>query len=360
MDSGDMEALHQGRHRRRRAAVDVGDDVDHGGAGEAEEHADGHADEWERGGGGEVGEASVSGGHAEDGLPGPDAPGGEVRLVPVPGAGRGASIGVGARSVGGLLLVAVVVLAVLGGRWWWVAQQATALPEASVQGQVESAASGFVEGGDPPTTDAGGDSGRQAGAGEAAGGEAGGDEPGAGDPDAALKVSGPGSSPAPTSDGPVLVHVVGHVAAPGVVELLPGARVVDAVDAAGGLTADADPGSVNMARVVVDGEQVWVGAPGEEPPSGWLAGAGPGGPTTGAVVGGGATGPEAVPALVDLNRATQAELEELPGVGPVTAGRILAWREEHAGFTAVEELLEVSGIGDRTLEQLAPLVTVGP
>lgn len=158
----------------------------------------------------------------------------------------------------------------------------------------------------------------------------------------------------------MLVHVVGHVAAPGVVELLPGARVVDAVDAAGGLTSGADPGSVNMARVVVDGEQVWVGAPGEEPPPGWSAAAGPAGATTPAGAGGGVGGTEAGTAPVDLNRATQADLEELPGIGPVTAGRILAWREEHAGFTAVEELLEVSGIGDRTLEQLAPLVTVGP
>ncbi len=333
---------------------------DHGEQWQGEEDPD----EPESGGDDELGRGAVVGEHVEEGgHPGPGAHGGEVRLVPVPGAGRSASIGVGTRSVGGLLLVAVVVLAVLGGRWWWVAQQATALPEAPGQEQAGPAPSGFVGGGEPSATSAAGagsDPGPQAGVGEPGDGEPGDGEPGDGESGAGEPAAGPGSSAAPTPDRPVLVHVVGHVAAPGVVELLPGARVVDAVDAAGGLTPGADPGSVNMARVVVDGEQVWVGAPGEEPPPGWLAGAGRGGPTTGAGAGVGATGTEAVTAPVDLNRATQAELEELPGIGPVTAGRILAWREEHAGFTAVEELLEVSGIGDRTLEQLAPLVTVGP
>ncbi|GAA4871788.1 ComEA family DNA-binding protein [Serinicoccus chungangensis] len=344
MDSGDMEALHQGRHRRRRASVEGDDRRDDGGLGDGEQVGSGGHWEDEQ--------VASDGGPGSGGLAGEGGHVEEVRLVPVPGAGRGASIGVGARSVGGLLLVAVVVLAVLGGRWWWVAQQATALPDASAQEQGEPVVSGFVEGGGPSATtgaDADGDAVLQTG-----GGERGVVAPGAGGPGA-----GAGSTPSPTPDGPVLVHVVGHVAAPGVVELRPGARVVDAVDAAGGLTDGADPGSVNMARVVADGEQVWVGAPGEDPPAGWVAGA-PAGEPAGTGAGGVVAGTEAPAALVDLNRATQADLEELPGIGPVTAGRILAWREEHAGFTTVEELLEVSGIGDRTLEQLAPLVTVGP
>lgn len=63
--------------------------------------------------------------------------------------------------------------------------------------------------------------------------------------------------------------------------------------------------------------------------------------------------------VIDLNQAGQAQLEELPGIGPVTAGNILAWREQHGRFTAVEELMEVSGIGEKTFEQLRPHVTVG-
>ncbi|WP_151524246.1 helix-hairpin-helix domain-containing protein [Serinicoccus kebangsaanensis] len=250
------------------------------------------------------------------------------RLVSVPGTGRVAEIGVGARAVGGLILVVAVVLTVLGGRWWWVEQRATAVPTAQ----------GWVEDGTP-----------------AAGGD------GVASTEAAASVD-PGPVPttdvAPQPTGPLLVHVVGRVAAPGVVELPPGARVVDAVDAAGGLTREADPGSVNMARAVVDGEQVWVGAPGEEPPAGWVAGAAGDGAVGGASGASGAAEDGPVQ-LLDLNSATGPELEELPGIGPVTAGHILDWREQHGRFATVEELMEVSGIGERTLEQLEPLVSVG-
>lgn len=142
--------------------------------------------------------------------------------------------------------------------------------------------------------------------------------------------------------GRVVVHVVGQVAAPGVVELPAGSRVADAVEAAGGATAGADLAAVNLARVLVDGEQVVVPAPGQAAPAA-AAGAG----------GGGGDG------LVDLNTADAAELDTLPGIGPVLADRIVAWRAEHGRFTTVDELAEVSGIGPALLSRLRDLVRVG-
>lgn len=154
----------------------------------------------------------------------------------------------------------------------------------------------------------------------------------------------------------LVVHVVGQVGAPGVVRLPAGARVADAVEAAGGLTEDADVTRVNLARLVVDGEQVVVPRPGEElpPPA---PGAAAGGPGDGGTPGGsGAIGGAEQP--VDLNTATAEQLDTLPGVGPVLSGRILDWRAEHGRFSRVEELLEVPGIGPTLLERLRPLVRV--
>ena len=347
MDPGEIEALHQGRHRARRAAESDERDEPRAlrAAGEDADERHSHAP----GGLGDLREAGGAGGAEGVG----DDRGAEVRLVPVPGAGRAASLGVGARSVGGLLLVAVVVLVVLGGRWWWVEQQATAVPNVA-PGEGTSEGQQVVPSG-VATGEGSGEQAPTGGADDADGSVPAGPEQTA----EGGAAPSPGGTTDPAAAGPVLVHVVGHVAAPGVVELRAGSRVVDAVDAAGGLTDRADPGSLNMARVVTDGEQIWVGAPGEEPPAGWAAGAPAVGAPSPVAPGSPAPGTEAPAALVDLNRATQAELEELPGIGPVTAGRILAWRQEHAGFTTVGELLEVSGIGERTLEQLEPLVTVG-
>jgi competence protein ComEA len=154
----------------------------------------------------------------------------------------------------------------------------------------------------------------------------------------------------------VVVDVAGKVRRPGVRELPAGSRVVDAIEAAGGARPGVDLSGLNLARVLVDGEQVLVGATG---PAGAAGPAGTAG-TTGSV--GPATGAPAAPAapaaLVDLNTADQAALEALPEIGPVTAQAIIAWRQEHGGFTAVQELLEVDGIGPATLETVAPLVTV--
>lgn len=138
----------------------------------------------------------------------------------------------------------------------------------------------------------------------------------------------------------VVVHVVGEVGAPGVVELAPGSRVAEAVEAAGGPTSAAVLDAVNLARVVADGEQIVVPAAGEE----------------GGEVGGAAAA--ASDGLVDLNTADAAALETLPGVGPVLAGRILAWRAEHGRFSSVDELAEISGIGPSLLARLSDLVRV--
>ena len=151
----------------------------------------------------------------------------------------------------------------------------------------------------------------------------------------------PTASVAPTVE--VVVHVVGLVARPGLVHLPLGARVADAVAAAGGVTRRRAADTVNLARVLVDGEQVVVGGP-------TVAGA--------AVVAGAALDGTAAAVPVDLNLATESVLDGLPGVGPVLAGRIVAWRVANGSFRSVDELGEVSGIGDAILAQLRPLVHV--
>jgi competence protein ComEA len=160
--------------------------------------------------------------------------------------------------------------------------------------------------------------------------------------------------------GDLVVHVVGQVREPGVVRLPAGSRVDDAVAAAGGALDAADLTRVNLARVLVDGEQLFVPRPGEEMPAQvaeMAAGAGQG---EQAGQGGQPAGgePAGQGSLVDVNSATSAQLQELPGVGPVLAGRILEWREQNGRFSSVDELAEVSGIGPKVLERLRPLVTV--
>ncbi|GAA2459549.1 helix-hairpin-helix domain-containing protein [Agromyces soli] len=149
----------------------------------------------------------------------------------------------------------------------------------------------------------------------------------------------------------LLVHVLGAVARPGLVELEPGARVVDAIAAAGGLTAEADAGGVNLARPVTDGEQLLVPRPGEVPP-----------PQPGAVGGasgaGGEPGAAGAAGVVQLNTAGLAELDTLPRIGPALAQRILDWRAANGGFTSVEQLLEVAGIGDAVFAGLVDRVAL--
>ncbi len=148
-------------------------------------------------------------------------------------------------------------------------------------------------------------------------------------------------SPSPTV---VRVHVLGAVVSPGVVTVPQGAIVQDAVLAAGGLLVDADPAELNLAATVGDGQQVIVGTTGE--PRGDVV------QQPGTVTSGGDGAP------INLNTATVAELEELPGVGPVTAAAIVAWRDENGGFNSVADLQEVSGIGPKGFAKLEPLVSV--
>ena len=155
----------------------------------------------------------------------------------------------------------------------------------------------------------------------------------------------------------VVVHVVGKVKKPGLQRLPAGSRVADAVAAAGGAVRGADLARVNLARMLVDGEQVVVPAPGDpDPPGGPAAGAnrGSGGSSGGGSgeTGAGTGGP------VSINTADLAGLDTLPGVGPVLAQRILDWRTQHGRFTTVDELGEVSGIGEKMMERLRPLVTL--
>ncbi len=157
----------------------------------------------------------------------------------------------------------------------------------------------------------------------------------------------PGATPLTGAAAPVTVDVTGKVRRPGIVVLEAGARVVDALEQAGGARPSVDLTSLNLARLLVDGEQIRVGLASD--------GAAGGAPLPSAPTTGGAPAPTA---LVDLNLADQALLETLPQVGPVTASAIIAWRTEHGAFTAVTELLEVDGIGEVTLAQVTPLVTV--
>ncbi|RKN42818.1 ComEA family DNA-binding protein [Micromonospora endolithica] len=150
----------------------------------------------------------------------------------------------------------------------------------------------------------------------------------------------------------LVVAVAGKVRRPGLVRLPAGARVGDAVTAAGGPLPGVDVAMVNPARKVVDGELILVGVtapPGMAPPG---AGAAPGGPP------GPDAGPPGPGGRVNLNTATLAQLDALPGVGPVLAQRILSHRQQQGGFRSVGDLRQVDGIGDARYEQLKDLVTV--
>lgn len=171
----------------------------------------------------------------------------------------------------------------------------------------------------------------------------------------------------PESPADVVVHVSGAVATPGIVVVPAGARLADAVAAAGGLLDDALPERVNLARPVVDGEQVHVPRDGDDDlppigggqPSRTEPGGAAGGP--GGAAGGPADGPTGAAGvgLVDLNRASAAELETLPGIGPAKAAAIVRHRDEHGPFAAPGDLRDVTGIGEATFQGLAELVTVG-
>ena len=164
-----------------------------------------------------------------------------------------------------------------------------------------------------------------------------------------VTTSGPtmaSATPSPKGAAKIVVHIFGAVRHPGLVRLPESSRVQDAIDASGGLTRRADPGELNLAQPLSDGQQVVIGTRSE-----------PAGEVRDQAGSGTATGPSATGAL-DLNRANQSQLEELPGVGPVTAQAILTWRQQHGRFSRIEELQEVDGIGPKTYAQIAPHVRV--
>ncbi len=152
-----------------------------------------------------------------------------------------------------------------------------------------------------------------------------------GQPRAITPVSGPSvsGSPLAVAGGEVVVHVAGAVRKPGLVRLPSGSRVADAIEKAGGARSPRYLDSVNLARVLVDGEQIVLGHA--------SASAGSGG-------------------KLSLGSASAAELEQLPGVGPVLAERIVSWRAAHGPFRTVDDLDGVSGVGASLMEQIRPLV----
>ncbi|HSP53771.1 MAG TPA: helix-hairpin-helix domain-containing protein [Cryobacterium sp.] len=177
------------------------------------------------------------------------------------------------------------------------------------------------------------------------------------DPAAGAASGADDAGPAPSASGGasasgarIFVHVLGAVRRPGLFELSAGARVMDAVAAAGGLTETADPAGTNLARALSDGEQLYLPQLGEvpagPPPGSGAAGSGASGS------GGGAS------ALVNLNTATVADLDTLPRIGPAMAQRILDYRDANGPFAAVDDLRNVTGIGEKTFEALSALVTV--
>ena len=162
-----------------------------------------------------------------------------------------------------------------------------------------------------------------------------------------------------TTTAPIQVHVAGRVKHPGVYTVNPDARVADAIGAAGGTSSGAHPGRLNLAAPVCDGCQVWVpaGGDGTVTPPDHSVGGSPG-VAGGSGSGGVAAAPGSGKAQVNLNTANQSELETIDGVGPVMAGKIMAWRQEHGQFASVDQLREISGIGAKTFEKIKPHVTV--
>ncbi len=160
--------------------------------------------------------------------------------------------------------------------------------------------------------------------------------------------SGPGRTGATaTTVGQVVVQAAGAVAKPGVYTIAASARVNDLIAAAGGFAANADPDQVELAATLTDGERVYVPKVGETPPV-----------ASGSGSGSGSGGPNAPRAPVDVNHATAAELESLPGIGPALAQAIVDYRGAHGPFRSVDDLGDVRGIGPAKLEQLRPLVKV--
>lgn len=159
--------------------------------------------------------------------------------------------------------------------------------------------------------------------------------------------------PAPSA-GPVHVYVSGAVAAPAVYVLPPGSLIDDAVRAAGGFAAEADPAAVNLAQTVSDGMQIHVPVKGERPTPPPVSQ-----PATNATTPSSRMGGVTVGGLININTASQSDLEMLPGIGPSTAANIIAYREANGPFAAIEAIMDVPGIGEGKFEAIRDLIVVG-
>jgi competence protein ComEA len=246
----------------------------------------------------------------------------------------------GVRATPRPLLVAVaLVLAVAVG--WWLVRPAAAPVESTIPLAGGASAAGA--------------------AGQAAPDAAGGSTGPAGATGAEASATSTTTSADTTTTLPELVvQAAGAVDEPGVRRLPAGSRVDDLIRASGGFAPDADRDRINLAAALHDGERIWIPRRGDRELPDVVAGSGGGTPAAGTEPtssGGGASTPTQT-GPVDLNAATEAQLDALPGVGPATAAAILAHRDEVGRFSSVDELLDVRGIGEAKLEQLRPLVTV--
>lgn len=259
------------------------------------------------------------------------------RILTLPSSLSGARVRVSWRAVVALSIVLVCAAVLFASRVAWAEQTSTpqSVPRSGTAGRSVPAA--FSSG-------ASGASGSSGASGAATGGSAG---------------SGQAATPT-TARQTIVVDVIGQVARPGVVSVEEGARLVDVLGAVGGALPSADLRRLNLARVVTDGEQVFVPLPGENPPVALAPAAGQGGAAAGSsgASGGSGGGSGTAVAVIDLNAASVSALDDLPGVGPVLAQRIADWRSQHGRFTTVDELGEVSGIGEKLLAQLKPRVRV--
>lgn len=259
-----------------------------------------------------------------------------------PGSGRGPAAGKGPRWVTSLrALVVVLAMAVAAAGVLWLEQ--TGVSEAAGQLASQEPAKVAV----PPL----------GGAAAASTGPPGSGGQGSGGQET------PASAPGAPREGAVVVHVAGAVKHPGVYTLPAGSRILQAVGAAGGALPTAVLDALNLAAVAADGTQILVptqaqvqaGTAGSGTAGSGAAGTGagvPGADGSGPPQSGSHGGP------LNLNTATAEQLDALPGVGPVLAGRIVAWRSDHGPFKSVDELDAVSGIGAKMLANIRPLVTV--
>ena len=176
-------------------------------------------------------------------------------------------------------------------------------------------------------------------------------------PPAPTATDAPPPTPLPTlTPGPMRVYVSGAVVNPAVYALPPGSIVDDAVRAAGGLSAEADPVAINLAGPLADGMQIYVPARAEGAPTPPPISA----PAATADLGASRMGGVTIAGLININLATQADLEMLPGIGPTTAANIIAHREANGPFATIEAIMDVPGIGEGKFAAMKDLITVGP